>query len=218
MITNYRKTKTSLLFMAFSIILNSGTSLAQNCVSNDCLALGYDKTPAFCNGDIIRCPFDTSKVYCKEIKPVVTIPCSTVGAIYNNDGTCTENIASEKTPLGIVYHQGLILNLYGSSGDDIDWDIAKVNCQNMGTGWRLPTIEELRMFPVRFENLNNKLISLGLGALCSQEYYDCRYWSGTSKYPNHTNFIYVLHIDTGVESNDQHNLPLGGRYKCIKNI
>lgn len=36
------------------------------CVSNDCSALGYTKSESACSGDIIRCPFDTSKVFCKE--------------------------------------------------------------------------------------------------------------------------------------------------------
>ncbi len=36
------------------------------CVSNDCSALGYTKSESYCDGDIIRCPFDTSKVFCKE--------------------------------------------------------------------------------------------------------------------------------------------------------
>lgn len=37
------------------------------CVSNDCSALGYTKSESACSGDIIRCPFDTSKVFCKAL-------------------------------------------------------------------------------------------------------------------------------------------------------
>lgn len=36
------------------------------CVSSDCNAMGYTKSASYCDGDIIRCPFDTSKVFCKE--------------------------------------------------------------------------------------------------------------------------------------------------------
>lgn len=52
--------------IVFSIILNTKPSSAQDCVPNDCEAMGYTKTAASCAGvDFIKCPFDTSKVFCQ---------------------------------------------------------------------------------------------------------------------------------------------------------
>ena len=56
----------TLLAAGFSLL--AGTAAAQTCVANNCAALGFTKSASNCEGDIIRCPFDTSKVFCKEKK------------------------------------------------------------------------------------------------------------------------------------------------------
>lgn len=51
--------------IAFSVALVPA-HLQAACVYGDCSALGFTKDESLCEGDIIRCPFDTSKVFCKE--------------------------------------------------------------------------------------------------------------------------------------------------------
>ncbi len=101
--------KLSLALMAagFSVSFSAYASAA--CVTGDCAAMGYNKTESACSGDIIRCPFDTSKVFCKE-KPNIKI-----GMIYYSDGTFSNDIIAAKTPIGVVAYlngaNGLIIAL-----------------------------------------------------------------------------------------------------------
>lgn len=51
---------------ALSVMLSS-FALAGGCISSDCAAMGYTKTVSQCSGyEMIRCPFDTNKVFCQE--------------------------------------------------------------------------------------------------------------------------------------------------------
>ena len=51
---------------ALSVMLSS-FAIAGGCISSDCAAMGYTKTVSQCSGyEMIRCPFDTSKVFCQE--------------------------------------------------------------------------------------------------------------------------------------------------------
>lgn len=60
------KLSLNLLAAGFSLSYLAASAQAA-CVSNDCSALGYNKSESACSGDIIRCPFDTSKVFCKAL-------------------------------------------------------------------------------------------------------------------------------------------------------
>ena len=86
----------TLLAAGFSLL--AGSAAAQTCVANNCAALGFTKSASNCEGDIIRCPFDTSKVFCKE-KEVYVIE---AGAILYSDGTISDSVIAGKTPVGIV--------------------------------------------------------------------------------------------------------------------
>ena len=85
----------TLLAAGFSLL--AGSAAAQTCVANNCAALGFTKSASNCEGDIIRCPFDTSKVFCKE-KIYVPKP----GDILYSDGTISDIVIASKTPVGIV--------------------------------------------------------------------------------------------------------------------
>ncbi len=89
--------KLSLNLLAAGFSLTYFTAFAQAaCVSNDCSALGYNKSESACSGDIIRCPFDTSKVFCKENK-------IDVGDILYSDMTTSSSVIPGKTPIGVVF-------------------------------------------------------------------------------------------------------------------
>ena len=67
----------SILSITLAIICYNDASLASSCVSDDCSALGYTKTESKCEGDIVRCPFDTTKVFCKETEKCTITTCDT---------------------------------------------------------------------------------------------------------------------------------------------
>lgn len=58
--------KIPLYLLSAGLTITAAAPALDACVSNDCSALGYTKSESYCDGDIIRCPFDTSKVFCKE--------------------------------------------------------------------------------------------------------------------------------------------------------
>ena len=58
--------KIPLYLLSAGLTFAAAAPVLAACVSNDCSALGYTKSESACSGDIIRCPFDTSKVFCKE--------------------------------------------------------------------------------------------------------------------------------------------------------
>ena len=92
----------ALLTSVFSVTSFS-SSLQAACVTGDCTALGYTKSESECSGDIIRCPFDTSKVFCKK---ATTKVCDTIGDILYDDKSCAidvNNLDPNRTPIGVVF-------------------------------------------------------------------------------------------------------------------
>ena len=106
------KLSLNLLAAGFSLTYLAAPTQAA-CVSGDCSALGYNKSESACSGDIIRCPFDTSKVFCKENK-------IEIGDILYSDMTTSHsfNIISGKTPIGVVFdtekRKALALSEFGN--------------------------------------------------------------------------------------------------------
>ena len=94
---NFKTNMTTSTLLAVGFSLLAGSAAAQTCVANNCAALGFTKSASNCEGDIIRCPFDTSKVFCKE-KIYVPKP----GDILYSDGTISDSVIASKTPVGIV--------------------------------------------------------------------------------------------------------------------
>ena len=95
---NFKTNMTTSTLLAAGFSLLAGSAAAQTCVANNCATLGFTKSASNCEGDIIRCPFDTSKVFCKE-KEVYVME---AGAILYSDGTISDSVIASKTPVGIV--------------------------------------------------------------------------------------------------------------------
>lgn len=87
----------TLLAAGFSLL--AGSAAAQTCVANNCAALGFTKSASNCEGDIIRCPFDTSKVFCKE-KEVYVMEAGDI--LYSDKTTSHYYTDNNKTPIGVV--------------------------------------------------------------------------------------------------------------------
>lgn len=84
---------------SLSILLTSTTVYAQTCTPTpDCGTLGYTKTASEC-GESVKCPFDTSKVFC--VKDLVEF-CE-VGSILYSDKSCSKTVVSGKKAIGVVF-------------------------------------------------------------------------------------------------------------------
>ena len=93
---NSRRNATISTLLAVAFSLSTSTIRAETCVPNDCASLGFTKTEKNCVGDIIRCPFDTSKVFCKEYVLAAG------DILYSDKTTLHYSMDSTKTPIGVV--------------------------------------------------------------------------------------------------------------------
>ncbi len=113
----------------------------------DCADMGYTETS--CSGSFVRCPFDTSKLFCTPCDSSFQYTCDatneygdgascnnkyqaccntdcTVGALYYSDGTCSSCLKSTIMPVGVVIKDNeIIMNTqqvtmpWGGYGTDI---------------------------------------------------------------------------------------------------
>ena len=109
----------SLSALAFSLSYGL-TANAQTCVTPpSCETLGYKDTADKCDdSSMVKCPFDTSKVFCRSIS-TKTKTCDTIGDILLDDKTCAVDanaILNDRTPIGVVFDvsKKLAIALQGS--------------------------------------------------------------------------------------------------------
>lgn len=83
------------------IIFSSQSVLGQDCrIVPTCESLGYSQSAVDCKeGEMLKCPFDTNKVFCKS-----KCKSSNIGDILYSDFTCSQDYNSAKTPIGIIFH------------------------------------------------------------------------------------------------------------------
>jgi len=88
------------LFLTLGVLIGND-ALAQSCMPvPDCAAMGYTETS--CEGDFLRCPFDTTKMACVVKKTTGASTGCEVGMIYYSDGTCSSLYNATKSIAGIV--------------------------------------------------------------------------------------------------------------------
>lgn len=92
------------LLTGIGMMCFSMESFASNCTSApDCSSLGYTKTSSDCSGvDTIKCPFDTTKVFCVEADAEVTTT-PQVGYVLYSDKTFSSGKVSGKIAIGVVF-------------------------------------------------------------------------------------------------------------------
>ena len=117
----------SLSALAFSLSYGL-TANAQTCVTPpSCETLGYTDTADKCDGDaMVKCPFDTSKVFCRTIfiPTTKTKTCDTIGDILLDDKTCAVDanaIYPDKTPIGVVFDVSRKLAIALEQGSSLIW-------------------------------------------------------------------------------------------------
>ena len=123
----------SLLMMTFYFAMNAN---AQTCAKvPTCEELGYTKTSCP-NGNALKCPFDQTKLFCGG-------ECQ-AGDIYYSDNTCSSTYSSNKTVVGVVAGEGVIVHMAQTS-EDMTWNQAVVACKSVTIGGKtahLPTLDE----------------------------------------------------------------------------
>lgn len=95
----------SFALAAFSFIQNA---TAQSCSAPpSCELLGYTDTPDLCDGDaMIKCPSDSSKVFCRAYPTTKTKVCDSIGDVLLDDKTCAVDASAiyrDRTPIGIIF-------------------------------------------------------------------------------------------------------------------
>ena len=121
------------IFLCLSVLL-AGQAQAQTCIPTpDCAGLGYTETS--CSGAFLRCPFDTSKMFCASSASGGgnsgggATPESggcLVGMIYYSDGSCSRNVDSSKTAIGVVVVDNEIIISKPKSGT-MPWSTGRVD-------------------------------------------------------------------------------------------
>ncbi|MDO5387054.1 MAG: hypothetical protein Q4F75_07275 [Pseudomonadota bacterium] len=97
------------LLLGTSLSLIPHYAMAQ-CVETDCLKLGYTSLQKCDNG--LKCPFGEYWACPKVEEKAVLGECTGyakncfIGQILNNDGTCSSDKVSGKTPIGVVVYIG----------------------------------------------------------------------------------------------------------------
>lgn len=78
--------------------LETGIAEAACTLAPNCTEMGYTKTASECKNGSVKCPWNTSMVYCS--------PSCSIGNIYYADGTCLtpENHNTSKVALGVVVY------------------------------------------------------------------------------------------------------------------
>ena len=100
----FMKKNLSSVFVLVMMGIISADAKAIECTpAPDCAGLGYTKSVADCqDSGMIKCPFDTTKVYCEDAGSAgALIPM--VGHILYGDGTFSAGKVKGKIPVGIVF-------------------------------------------------------------------------------------------------------------------
>lgn len=92
-----------LFALAFSVGATAAAAAESCAVPPTCDSLGYTKTASDCQDmSTLKCPFDTSKVFCVSADELPSSNCA-IGDILYSDKTCNAYIVASKTAIGVVF-------------------------------------------------------------------------------------------------------------------
>lgn len=95
-----------LFALAFSVGATAAAAAESCAVPPTCDSLGYTKTASDCQDmSTLKCPFDTSKVFCVSADELPTGSCGTpeVGDILYSDMSCSTDVVKEKKAIGVIF-------------------------------------------------------------------------------------------------------------------
>lgn len=121
-----------------------------------CTEMGYTRTAFECKKGSVKCPWNTSLVYCKE--KTSSLRCE-IGWIYYNDNTCSAEVFSGKTALGVVAYvnpdgfggQAVALSYIGSS--TYSWAVLDYNIYK--EEYDIPTLQNYSDATIDFNSCSN---------------------------------------------------------------
>ena len=178
------------MYVLLSIITLLPTlTQAETCTPTpDCKSLGYTETSCP-DGGGVKCPWNTSLMYCPQCKQKDVCQNCKVGMILNSDMTCSYEKVSGKTPIGVVANQtitnigpavkcvGIAVALKDISSS-INWSSGNSQCNSYSasgiSGWHMPTQGELLTIHGNISNVQSVLTKAG-GTQFSSSYY----WSSS---------------------------------------
>ena len=128
--------KIGLVIGSISLLSAGAAWAAINCTAApSCASLGYNNAADDCNGSYIVCPFDTTKVFCNDVKKNIELVECRPGTFFYSDGTCTSTseLLTNKTLLGIVSYlaYGKTMVTWGGLRQT-SRETAEAACENSG--------------------------------------------------------------------------------------
>ena len=169
------------IFMLFPTLAK-----AEQCTPTpDCASLGYTETSCP-DGGGVKCPWNTSLMYCPQCQQKDPCQSCYVGWILNSDMTCSTEKENGKTPIGIVANQTVTANEckgFAVTLNNLDgqtkWENANYQSNNYNingiNNWHLPSQEELLNIHNNIEKIQSSLLKLG-----GTTFIDDYYWSSSA--------------------------------------
>ncbi|MFI3241630.1 MAG: hypothetical protein R3Y43_03600 [Alphaproteobacteria bacterium] len=160
--------------MGLTFLLNANISFADTCaVASNCEELGYTDTN--CIGNALKCPFDTSKMFCSGATGIFDGICyesnKVVGVQIGDSSVCLSLVETVNNTYSWSEAMG-ISSTYDTTlyeGDETSSSYCKTN---YGAEWRLPTHDEAYAIMVtNYTSLNTVLSEQGGASI--------PYWAGT---------------------------------------
>ena len=193
-------------------------ALAEQCTATpDCKSLGYTETSCP-DGSGVKCPWNTSLIYCPQCKQKDPCQSCYVGWILNSDMTCSYEKVSGKTPIGVILQQtvttvGTAIKCQGIAvalsdlSETTTWSNANYQCSSYSassiTGWHLPTKDELLAVYG-----NKSAVSSGLTAAGGTQFTSDYYWSSSH---NTTTNYWIVNPLSG-NTNTSNDIVYTNRY------
>lgn len=120
-----------LFALAFSVGATAAAAAESCAVPPSCDSLGYTKTASDCQDmSTLKCPFDTSKVFCVSADELPSSNCA-IGDILYSDKTCNANVVASKKPIGVVFDStnrlAIALNTYSMKWSTEYFDIPNLS-------------------------------------------------------------------------------------------
>ncbi len=200
---------TRIICLTVFMLLPSLAQAEQCTPTPKCEDLGYTETSCP-DGGGVKCPWNTSLMYCPQCKQKDVCQNCKVGMILNSDMTCSYEKVSGKTPIGVVANQtitnigpavkcvGITVALKDISSS-MNWTNGDSQCNSYSasgvTGWHMPTKEELLTIPGNISSVQDGLTKAGGTQLQNKIY-----WSSTI-YPSSTGNSYAVNPISGDTSN-----------------
>ena len=95
---------TFIMWILISSVSMMGTVKAECTPTSDCASIGYTHTS--CDGKFVRCPFDTSKLFCIPCDNDYKYSCSSNNIVGGIGSSCNRKYISCECSVGYIFNEG----------------------------------------------------------------------------------------------------------------